>query len=234
MAQQPVENYGVVGDMHTVALVGKDGSIDFMCFPRFDSPTIFAALLDPEQAGAFPARPGVRRRPPGPALPAGHCHPAHALPLRGGRRRGLRLHARRRSPARPRWCAGSRRSAARSRSACVCAPRFDYGRARHRIERRSEREWVFASEGADRVAFLLRSDVPLSLVDGDAVASFRLGAGQSASFILEEATPGQPAVSAAPDYVADKLQATPATSGGAGSLARPIEGAGGRSSIARS
>ncbi len=36
MIEQPVENHGVIGDLNTVALVGKDGSIDFMCFPRFD------------------------------------------------------------------------------------------------------------------------------------------------------------------------------------------------------
>ena len=43
---QPIEDYGLIGDMHTVALVGKDGSIDFMSFPSFDSATLFAALLD--------------------------------------------------------------------------------------------------------------------------------------------------------------------------------------------
>src|SRR5215212_4526377 len=43
---QQIEDYGLIGDMHTVALVGKDGSIDFMSFPSFDSATIFAALLD--------------------------------------------------------------------------------------------------------------------------------------------------------------------------------------------
>jgi GH15 family glucan-1,4-alpha-glucosidase len=48
MAYQPIENYGVIGDLNTVALVGLIGSIDFMCFPDFDSPTIFAALLDHE------------------------------------------------------------------------------------------------------------------------------------------------------------------------------------------
>src|SRR5262245_62855836 len=53
VSYQPIENYGVIGDLHTVALVGMDGSIDFMCFPSFDSPTIFAALLDDRKGGLF-------------------------------------------------------------------------------------------------------------------------------------------------------------------------------------
>ncbi len=54
---QPIENYGVIGDLHTVALVGMDGSIDFMCFPEFDSPTVFGALLDREKGGRFQLAP---------------------------------------------------------------------------------------------------------------------------------------------------------------------------------
>src|SRR5579872_567681 len=57
MHYKPIENYGVIGDLHTVALVGMDGSIDFMCFPRFDSPTIFAALLDYQRGGRFQLAP---------------------------------------------------------------------------------------------------------------------------------------------------------------------------------
>lgn len=54
---QPIENYGVIGDLNTVALVGLNGSIDFMCFPNFDSPTIFAAILDINKGGNFQIRP---------------------------------------------------------------------------------------------------------------------------------------------------------------------------------
>ena len=50
---QPIENYGVIGNMRSVALVSVTGSIDFLCFPDFDSPTVFAALLDPERGGSL-------------------------------------------------------------------------------------------------------------------------------------------------------------------------------------
>jgi GH15 family glucan-1,4-alpha-glucosidase len=43
----------IIGDLNTIALVGLNGSIDFMCFPDFDSPSIFAALLDAEKGGKF-------------------------------------------------------------------------------------------------------------------------------------------------------------------------------------
>ena len=53
MSYQPIENYGIIGNMRTVALVGMNGSIDWYCFPHFDSPSIFGALLDEEKGGRF-------------------------------------------------------------------------------------------------------------------------------------------------------------------------------------
>ena len=54
---QPIEDYGVIGNMRSIALVGTHGSIDFFCFPRFDSPSVFAALLDPQKGGFFCIQP---------------------------------------------------------------------------------------------------------------------------------------------------------------------------------
>src|SRR5271165_1443450 len=53
MPYQPIENYGIIGNMRTVALVGINGSIDWYCFPRFDSPSIFGAILDDKKGGRF-------------------------------------------------------------------------------------------------------------------------------------------------------------------------------------
>ena len=57
MSYQPIENYGIIGNMHTVALVGVNGSIDWFCFPELDSPSVFAALLDDQKGGAFSVQP---------------------------------------------------------------------------------------------------------------------------------------------------------------------------------
>jgi GH15 family glucan-1,4-alpha-glucosidase len=57
MSFQPIENYGVIGNMRSIALVGMNGSIDFLCYPDFDSPTVFAALLDDKAGGRFQIEP---------------------------------------------------------------------------------------------------------------------------------------------------------------------------------
>src|SRR5438046_9030634 len=53
MTYHPIENYGIVGNMRTVALVGMNGSIDWYCYPHFDSPSVFGAILADKNGGCF-------------------------------------------------------------------------------------------------------------------------------------------------------------------------------------
>jgi GH15 family glucan-1,4-alpha-glucosidase len=59
-AYKDLEEYGIIGNLETCALVGRDGSIDWLCFPHLESPSVFAAILDARKGGEFrisPARP---------------------------------------------------------------------------------------------------------------------------------------------------------------------------------
>jgi GH15 family glucan-1,4-alpha-glucosidase len=53
MPYLPIEDYSIIGDMHTAALVGKNGSVDWFCYPHFDSPSVFGAILDENIGGHF-------------------------------------------------------------------------------------------------------------------------------------------------------------------------------------
>jgi GH15 family glucan-1,4-alpha-glucosidase len=57
MGYRPIVDCGIIGNMHTVALVGMNGSIDWFCFPNFDSPSVFGAILDDQKGGYFKIAP---------------------------------------------------------------------------------------------------------------------------------------------------------------------------------
>jgi GH15 family glucan-1,4-alpha-glucosidase len=54
-----IRDYGLIGNSHSSALVGMDGSIDWCCFPRFDSPSVFAAILDSDKGGHLQIAPAA-------------------------------------------------------------------------------------------------------------------------------------------------------------------------------
>jgi GH15 family glucan-1,4-alpha-glucosidase len=180
---EAIENHAIIGDLHTVALVALDGTIDFLCFPRFDSPSVFASLLDPERGGSFEIAPefhdATRKQiylpdsnivltrfltEQGVAeisdfMPVEETGMAHQVVRRIKSVRG-EFHVR-----------------------MTCAPRFDYARAQHRCERDGD-SVLFVSEGPDKLALRLHASVPLQIENGDAVAHFALRPEESASFVL--------------------------------------------------
>jgi GH15 family glucan-1,4-alpha-glucosidase len=207
MGYQPIENYGVIGDLQTVALVGMDGSIDFMCAPHFDSPSIFAALLDDRRGGRFQLAPlldGARQvqlyLPDSCVLltrflsDEGVAEVSDFMPVEdtGGTHDVVRR-------------AKCVRGEVRFRM--VCQPRFDYARGTHTAERTSEGV-CFVSTGDHPLVLRLRTAVPLRIEDGAAVAAFTLRADESAPFILEQVQTGDDTPAAAPDYAAQAFKQT--------------------------
>jgi len=189
MSYRPIESYAMIGDMHTMALVGSDGSIDWMCMPRFDSPSVFAAILDDAKGGRFkiaPAADDVTCRhfywPDTNVLVtrflADHGAaeltdfmpvPRHTEKESGTRRQVVR-----------------RITAVRGRleMAVTCAPAFDYARKDHDT-RAIAGGCVFAS---DDLRLALKATVPLELVAGRATARFTLEEGETAVFVLSHLT----------------------------------------------
>jgi GH15 family glucan-1,4-alpha-glucosidase len=203
---QPIENYGIVGDLNTSALVGLDASVDFMCFPRFDSPTIFAALLDHDAGGRFwiaPVSGEFKNRqryfPDTNILLTrflGHDGVAEVSDFMAMEQLGNSQNLVRRLKV--------IRGEIRFRMSC--APKFDYGRAQHRIEKKPH-EILFVPRG-QLSALRLRSSVPMKSENGSAVTEVTLHAGQTASFVLEEAEAGQESPSQNADYVTETFKET--------------------------
>ena len=205
MAYQPLENYGFIGDLHTVALVGVDASVDYMCFPHFDSPTVFAALLDDEKGGRFkiaPAGEGFRHKqmylPDTNVLLTrflstdGLVEVTDFMPLEDMRFTHILIRRVKavRGPVDLRL---------------ECAPRFDYARVGHRAELRGAEIW-FTPEGDEVKPLRLRSAVPVEIVDGDVIADFTLASGESVDFILETVDSDTQSATEAADYAERAFQ----------------------------
>jgi GH15 family glucan-1,4-alpha-glucosidase len=182
----PIEEHGIVGDLHSVALVGTDGTIDWYCPERFDAPSVFAALLDKEKGGYYriaPADAGWTTKqlyvPDTNVLitrfltPEGVSEVLDFMPI--DERSG--------APHRQRLV---------RRVLCVkgemhfrveIEPRFDYARAEHDTAL-VEGGAVFASPG---LSLGLSAPVRLERTERGVAGEFTLKAGESATFSLEVA-----------------------------------------------
>ncbi|MFD5176643.1 glycoside hydrolase family 15 protein [Nocardia sp. NPDC058379] len=203
-AYPPIDEHGIVGDLQTAALVSSAGTIDWWCAPRFDSPSVFASLLDSARGGhcsiaVDPASAGTVRQlylsdtailvtrfsgPDGVGEVADFM-----VPIPGtaptDRHRLVRV---------VRVVRGS------LTFTLECRPRFDYARATHTLEQVDDRTAVFRSPAAD---LHLQATEPIVLdPDGaDVTARFTLSAGERAAVVLTTTAPGA-AASAAPEWAA--------------------------------
>jgi len=179
MAYQPIDHYGIIGDLQTVALVGRDGSIDWFCYPRFDSPSVFGAILDERKGGRFQITSlceGAKHKqfywPDTNVLVTrffttdGVGELTDFMPVGGGCRRIIRRLRVTRGRMRFRMC---------------CLPAFDYARARHQT--RVTGDAVFFETPA--LTLRLTSSVGVYRVDGGVEAELTLAEDDVALFVLD-------------------------------------------------
>jgi len=186
MAYKPIGDYGVIGDLHTVALVGKDGSIDWCCFPHFDSPSLFGALLDDQRGGRFRIAPQDDGKRQQLYLPETnvlltrflHCDGVAELtdfmPVEGDEP-GTR-------PKRHQIIRMVTVIRGKIRFRLECRPAFNFGRDEHTVLLRPAGA-VFRSAS---MKVGLVSPVPLVANQGAVEAEFTLAEGQQLTFFLEQ------------------------------------------------
>lgn len=199
MSYLPIESYGVIGDLHSVALVGQDGSIDWCCLPDFDSPSVFARILDDQIGGYFRIYSPDTGRSKQMYLPEtnvlltryfGHDALGEVtdfMPVHTGLRgpRNLQHHIIRMVKV----------VRGRMRFRLECAPAFDYARASHKVvkvpygvvfESNSKKLALLSAPPPDTTT--CGNSIPVNLsTDGErVVANFELSEGECATFLLRQ------------------------------------------------
>ena len=186
----PIENYGVIGDLRTTALIGVNGSIDWFCYPRIDSPSVFGRILDADKGGFFQVRPaddGMHWRqqywPDTNVLVTrffsddGMLEIVDLMPLGTDEDDAI----------------SDEHSVVRLVQVLrgsitvevICEPAMDYGRGGHAIEI-VEQGAIFRGNGsADGQVFRLSSTVPLKSDGKRATARFKLTEGDRAAFTFQ-------------------------------------------------
>jgi len=186
MSYQPIENYGIIGNMRTVALVSMNGAIDWYCCPHFDSPSLFGAILDDKKGGRFQISAdgdGARHKqfywPSTNVLVTRFLLKDGIAEMEDFMPAGLPSD----SPQYHKIYSRVRCVRGTVRIQVACRPAFDYGRQTHqtRIEAHGA---IFKAHG---LTMALSTAVPLNHDgEGGVSAEFVLAEGQSQVFILGE------------------------------------------------
>ena len=189
MSFEPIENYGVIGNMRSIALVGVNGSIDFLCYPNFDSPSVFAALLDDKIGGCFQIQPQLgKMRVRQLYLPNTNILLTRFLADEGVAELTDYM---------PIGTKGEQPNEIIRTVAVIrgkidfkmrCEPRFDYARRKHAVKidavNSKQQCAVFTPESDACAPMALYSTVALQEQSGDVTSEFKLQAGESTTFVL--------------------------------------------------
>ena len=186
---RPLEDYGMIGDLHTIALVCKDGSIDWCCLPHFDSPSIFASILDAQKGGFFkisPAYPTAEKQMyvAGSNIllsrflaPEGVGEVTDFMPIKAETADELHVHQIVRQVKVVRGSVKFR---------IQCFPAFDYARGAHNLKI-TDGGAIFSSKA---VHLGLTSPVKLNPKGTGVEAEFLMHEGECLTFLLRQTKPG--------------------------------------------
>jgi len=178
-------DHGAIGDLATVALVATDGTIDFLCWPDFDSPTVFAALLDPERGGTFELAPDLTDA----RVTQLYVPDTNVLMTRwmsaeaSGQITDFMNVKDNKADGKTRVIRRFRATRGEMTVKMRCAPRFDYAREHAMADIDGSTAVWRQADGT-----LLRLVTTATLQDdgGDAIACLRLKAGDTADFVLDD------------------------------------------------
>jgi len=202
-----IEDHGLIGDMHTAAMVSVEGTVDWLCLPHFDSPSVFAQILDEERGGFWSLRPDngeslVHRQFywPGTNVLVTRILAEHGaieitdfMPVRFARGSHQHHVVRRVDGVR-----------GETNVSMVCRPAFDYGRTQHEVRVEGDRAVLRTKD----LELTLSSDVPLR-ASGEAVdAHFTLCEGESVTFTLSEDEECSPPARVSPREATEMLDET--------------------------
>ncbi|MGN6615936.1 MAG: glycoside hydrolase family 15 protein [Ilyomonas sp.] len=184
-AYLPIEDYGIIGNLQTAALVSKFASIDYMCFPRFDSPTVFCKMLDTQKGGSFSIIPSMKNV----VAKQLYLLDTNVLVTRFFSDEGI-AEVTDYMPAdfTEGNCTIVRKITTirgKIEYEVCCAPRFDYAKADHTVEKKEDSYW-FVPQNKSQSALFLLSKSDLEKKDKDVVSHFILNEAESTYFVFGE------------------------------------------------
>ncbi len=199
---QPIENYGIIGNMRTAALVGMNGSIDWLCLPHFDSPSVFAAILDAKKGGRFhiaPAGDDFRNKqfywPDTNILITRFLHADGIGEIEDYMPVGAVAAAADLLIRRVRVVRG------RVAFRLLCSPAFDYARAKPEVHLGEHGAYFVGPQ----LKLGLASSIPLERTADGVAGEFTLDEGESVTFVLRDLDADHPMTSSPAAEHAEKL-----------------------------